>query len=175
MSQPADNLSPQTAPAQTSTRPGRRAGTVAELTVIAPLKPGGADTLRALFQDTTGRFAKAADMVGTLHDERFVIFDDDTRLLFCTAYDGDWDAYIDDFATKIPDIMDEIFSVLEGWPGIRSPTIKDWIVAHQITAAGWYCAYPEASVQAGLEGAEGTPGFRIALGYGGERTSLPDD
>jgi hypothetical protein len=24
-------------------------------------------------------------------------------MLFATAYDGDWDAYIDDFATKIPD------------------------------------------------------------------------
>lgn len=124
-----------------------RSGTVAELSVIAPLKPGGADQLRAKFQDITGHFGQAADRVGTLHDMRWVIFDGDTRLLFCTTYDGDWDVYIDDFATKIPDVMDEVFSVLEGWPGIRSSTIKDWIVQHQITATGWYCAYPEASVK----------------------------
>lgn len=52
-----------------------RFGTVAELTVIAPFKPGGADALRAKFQQRDGRFVKAADFVGTLHDERFVIFD----------------------------------------------------------------------------------------------------
>jgi hypothetical protein len=40
--------------------------------------------------------------------------------------------YIEDFATKIPDDMDIIFSAFEGWPGIRSPKVKDWIVEHQI-------------------------------------------
>ena len=30
------------------------------------------------------------------------------RELFATAYDGNWDAYIDDFATKIPDFLDII-------------------------------------------------------------------
>lgn len=30
--------------------------------------------------------------------------------LFATAYDGDWDAYIDDFASKIPDFLDIIDS-----------------------------------------------------------------
>ena len=34
---------------------------------------------------------------------RFVFLDNDTKLLFATAYDGEWDAYIDDFVTKIPD------------------------------------------------------------------------
>ena len=36
---------------------------------------------------------------------RFVIFDNDTKLLFATAYDGDWDAYINDFATLIPEAL----------------------------------------------------------------------
>lgn len=30
----------------------------------------------------------------------------DTKLPFCTAYDFDWDPYIEAFATKIPDILD---------------------------------------------------------------------
>ncbi len=58
-----------------------------------------------------------ADDVGTVHDMRFVFLDNDTRMLFATAYDGDWDAYIDDFATKIPDFLDIIDSAWEGWPG----------------------------------------------------------
>ena len=78
--------------------------------------------------------------MGTVHDMRFVFLDNDTKLLFATAYDGEWDAYIDDFATKIPDAMDVLFCNAEGWPGIRSPKVKDWIVEHQISAEAWYVA-----------------------------------
>jgi hypothetical protein len=42
--------------------------------------------------------------------------------------------------------MDIIFSALEGWPGIRSPQVKDWIVKHQISSAGWYVAHPDLTV-----------------------------
>ena len=59
---------------------------------------------------------------------RFVFLDNDTKLLFATAYDGDWDTYIDDFVTKIPDAMDMLFCNLDGWPGIRHPRAKDCIV-----------------------------------------------
>ena len=77
---------------------------------------------------------------------RFVFFDNDTRLLFATAYDGDWDAYIDDFVAKIPDYLDIIDSAWDGWPGIRSPGAKDYLAKHQITAEGWYVAYPDLTV-----------------------------
>ena len=94
-----------------------------------------------------GNFDDAAK-VGTVHDMRFV-FLDDTKMLFATAYDGDWDSYIDDFATKIPDIMDVAFSAFEGWPGIHNAkATKDWIAEHQFTADGWYVANPELTVAA---------------------------
>ncbi|MBV9359641.1 MAG: hypothetical protein JO023_29375, partial [Chloroflexi bacterium] len=57
-----------------------------------------------------------------------------------------WDAYIEDFATKIPDDMDLLFSNFDGWPGIHSPSIKDWIAQHQIPAAAWYVASPNLTV-----------------------------
>jgi hypothetical protein len=75
-----------------------------------------------------------------------VFIDNDTRLLFATTYDGDWDAYIDDFVTKIPDFLDIIDSSWEGWPGIRSPGAKDFLVKHQVTAEGWYVAHPDLTV-----------------------------
>ena len=78
---------------------------------------------------------------------RFVFLDNDTKLLFATAYDGDWDAYIDDFATKIPDCHGHLLLCnLEGWPGIRSPSAKDWIAKHQIAAEAWYVANPNLTV-----------------------------
>ena len=127
-------------------RTGSRQGKVSELTLIAPFAPGGAARLRALLQLRDGSFDDT-DLVGTVHDMRFVFLDNDTKLLFATAYDGEWDPYIDDFATKITDQMDVIFSACEGWPGIRSAKVKDWIVKHQITAEGWYVAHPDLTVR----------------------------
>ncbi len=127
-------------------RTGVRQGTVSELTVIAPFAPGGAARLRALLQLRNGIFDDA-DRVGTVHDMRFVFLDKDKKLLFATAYDGDWDVYIDDFVAKIPDEMDVLFSCWEGWPGIHSPKVKDWIAEHQIPAEGWYVAHPDLTVR----------------------------
>jgi hypothetical protein len=127
-------------------RTGVRQGKVSELLFIAPFAPGGAARLRALLALRDGSFDDT-DRVGTVHDMRFVFLDNDTKLLFATAYDGDWDPYIDDFATKITDQMDVIFTACEGWPGIRSPKVKDWIVKHQIPAVGWYVAHPDLTVR----------------------------
>ena len=127
-------------------RTGVRQGKVSELLFITPFAPGGAARLRALLELRDGSFDDT-DRVGTVHDMRFVFLDNDTKLLFATAYDGDWDPYIDDFATKITDQMDVIFTACEGWPGIRSPKVKDWIVKHQIPAVGWYVAHPDLTVR----------------------------
>jgi hypothetical protein len=126
-------------PVESAGRAGSRLGKVSELTIIVPFAPGGAARLRAFLQLFGGNLA-GADDVGTVHDMRFVFLDNDTRMLFATAYDGDWDAYIDDFATKIPDFLDIIDSAWEGWPGIRSPQAKDYLASHQVTAEGWYVA-----------------------------------
>ena len=126
-------------PVQSAGRVGSRLGKVSELTIIVPFAPGGAQRLRAFLKLFGGNLA-GADDVGTVHDMRFVFLDNDTRMLFATAYDGDWDAYIDDFATKIPDFLDIIDSAWEGWPGIRSPQAKDYLAKYQVTAEGWYVA-----------------------------------
>jgi hypothetical protein len=134
-------------PVGTAGRIGRRQGKVSELTVIAPLAPGGAKRLRAFLEILHGSIGnEMVDMVGTVHDMRFVILDNDTKLLFCTAYDLDWDPYIEDFATKIPDVLDLQFGDVEGWPGVRSPKVKDFIASHQVTADFWYVANPNLTV-----------------------------
>ena len=126
-------------------RVGVRLGEVSELTMIFPFAPGGAQRLRAFLQLLGGNL-DGANKVGSLHDMRFVFLENDTKLLFCTAFDGEWDPYIDDFATKIPDYLDLMDCALEGWPGIRSPEAKDYLASHQITAEGWYVAHPDLTV-----------------------------
>ena len=129
----------RSAPAGSAGRVGRRQGVVSEPSVIAPFTASGAKRLRGVLELLNGNF-EGAEKVGTVHDMRFVFLDDDRNLLFTTAYDGDWDPYIDDFATKIPDFMDILFSCFEGWPGIRSPEVKDFIASHQVPASAWYVA-----------------------------------
>ncbi|HEY0320522.1 MAG TPA: hypothetical protein VGC66_06070 [Pyrinomonadaceae bacterium] len=130
---------------QNAGRIGARQGKVSELTGIIPFAKGGAKRLRGLLEALEGNF-RGGDAVGTLHDMRFVFLDNDTKLLFATAYDGDWDAYIDDFVTKIPNAMDLLFCNIEGWPGIHSPSAKDFIAGHQIAAEAWYVASPNLTV-----------------------------
>jgi hypothetical protein len=133
-------------PIESAGRVGARLGKRSELTIIVPLVPGGAKRLRTFLQLLGGNLSPGATKVGTLHDMRFVFFDNDTRMLFATSFDGDWDTYIDDFVTLIPDYLDIIDSAWEGWPGIRSPGAKDYLVKHQITAEGWFVANPELSL-----------------------------
>jgi hypothetical protein len=131
--------------AQSAGRIGARQGKVSELTLIVPITKGAAKRLRGLLRLLEGSFT-GADRVGTVHDMRFVFLDNDTKLLFATAYDGDWDPYIDDFATKIPNDMDLLFGSIEGWPGIHSPAVKEWIVKHQVPAQSWYVSNPNLTV-----------------------------
>ena len=130
---------------QSAGRAGARQGRVSELTLILPFAEGGAKRLRGLLQLLQGNF-QLADKMGTVHDMRFVFLDNDTKLLFATAYDDEWDPYIDDFATKIPDSLDVLLCNSEGYPGFHSPSVKDWIVKHQISAEAWYVANPDLTV-----------------------------
>jgi len=129
-------------------RPGLTLGQAQEFTIISALKPGGAKRMRELFREGFDEERrKHTDRIGTVHDLRFVIFDNDSRVIFASTFDGTWETYIDDFGTRIPDEIDLLFHECEGYPGIHSPDVKDWIVSRQVTATAFYSAYPDASVR----------------------------
>jgi hypothetical protein len=127
-------------------RPGLKAGRVNEFTLIFKLKPGGAERMRKKIASDPN-FQSHVDGVGTVHDLRFTTFDNDTRLLFASTFDGDWDAYIEDFGAYIPDYIDLVFGENEGYPGIKSPDFKDFLLKNQVTATHFYSAYPTATVK----------------------------
>ncbi|MET7931322.1 hypothetical protein ABZT43_47345 [Streptomyces sp. NPDC005349] len=133
--------------------PGRTDGVSNEFTVFTKIKPGEADALR---EDLTWLGDAANDenvhaalhQIGTLHDARHVIFDNDTRFMFASVFDGSWDTYIDDFAkTVVGARFDKVFSHSEGFPGIKDPGVKDWFLAHQEPAGVFVSAYPDLTVQ----------------------------
>jgi hypothetical protein len=143
MSQPTEQGASPEPTAQK--RPGKRDGQANEATFIFPLKPGGAEMVReAVKYRDEHRGARTA--IDTIHDVRTVLIDNDTRMLFCTTFDGDWDAYIDDFVSKTPDQLDALFGAAEGYPGVHDPNVKDWAAKYQVTALEFNSAYPNATV-----------------------------
>ena len=78
--------------------------------------------------------------IATIHEARFVLFDDDTRLLFATSFDGPWDAYMEDFFTSGPtlSLFDVIFRHTEGYGGLPDgATVKSFVLGAQQTAAAY--------------------------------------
>jgi hypothetical protein len=78
--------------------------------------------------------------IATIHEARFVLFDDDTRLLFATSFDGSWDAYIDDFFNSGPtlDLFDVVFQHVEGYEGLPDASaVKAFVLGAQVTAAAY--------------------------------------
>ncbi|MFE0509544.1 hypothetical protein [Streptomyces sp. NPDC058964] len=159
-------------------RPGRSEGVASEFTVFTKIKPGHTEALRELLADIEGKSAGegnrgAIRQIGTLHDARHVIFDNGTRFMFASVFDGSWDTYIDDFAkTEVGQIFGMIFSHIEGFPGVSDPGAKDWFVAHQEPAGAFFSAYPDLTVQQiwkdqevdeAFEEVLDTPEFRAAL------------
>jgi hypothetical protein len=133
-----------------SPRKGARVGPVSELSVFLKVKPGREHLIREVFNmpaDQQAELEKAIDTVGSLHQARYVLFDDGTRLLVATTFDGDWDVYIDDFAKSyVLDAWDEFLIHCEGYPdeGKASLTvdeIKEYLTANQVTAANFYMYY----------------------------------
>jgi|SRR5215470_1456768 len=126
---------------------GFRFGQAREFTIFAPIKQGGAARMRERFKTFAADDVSVINKVATVHDLRVVIFDNDSRLMFATTYDGGFEQYIKDFSTIMPDNIDRFFSEAEGYPGVRSPEIWNYIARHQVEAAAFYSAYPDVTVR----------------------------
>src|SRR3954468_5250691 len=110
--------------ARGASRPGIAAGPTREFSLFSRGRPGEGAALRAALrelQDTPGyRPGDHGMAIATIHEARFVLFDDDTRLAFITSFDGPWDAYMEDFFTSGPTLalFDTVFRHTEGYDGL---------------------------------------------------------
>jgi len=83
--------------------------------------------------------------IKTIHEARFVLFDDDTRLAFVTSFDGPWDAYMEDFFTSGPTLalFDIIFRHVEGYDGLPDlSAVRAFVLGAEQTAAAYAWNYP---------------------------------
>jgi hypothetical protein len=131
-------------PATSTSAPGLTVGPTSEFSLFFRVTPGHGETLRAALhdlQDTPGyRPGDYGMAVTTIHEARFVLFDEDTRLAFVTSFDGPWDAYMEDFFTSGPTLalFDVIFRHTEGYGGLPDRTaVKSFVLGAQQTAAAY--------------------------------------
>jgi hypothetical protein len=125
-------------------RPGRTVGPTTEFSLVFRVKPGHAEALRQALealQNHPGYRPGDYDIpIVSIHEARFVLFDDDTRLAFFTSFDGSWDAYMDDFfntgATLA--LFDATFQHTEGYEGLPDmAALHAFILGAEQTAAAY--------------------------------------
>jgi hypothetical protein len=128
--------------AEALARHGIQVGPTSEFSLFFHVKPGHGEALREslrALQESPGYRPGDYDLpIGTIHEARFVPFDNDTRLLFATSFDGSWDAYMLDFASKPLKLFDAIFQHVEGYEGLPDlEAVKNFIMSAQLTAGGY--------------------------------------
>jgi len=107
-----------------ATQPGLTVGPTSEFSLFFHVRDGQAPSLRSALstlQETPGyRPGDYGITIQSIHEARFVLFDDDRQLAFITSFDGPWDAYMQDFFTSGPTLalFDAIFRHVEGYDGL---------------------------------------------------------
>jgi hypothetical protein len=89
--------------------------------------------------------------VSTIHFARWVLLDDNRRVLFASNYDGSLEAYMDDFINKVAWGLNLVFSNGVGYPrtdwlvcgGAKDEQrFKRFIRRHEVPTEVWYNAHP---------------------------------
>ncbi|MGK4580341.1 hypothetical protein [Kitasatospora sp. HPMI-4] len=143
---------------------GKRAGEVAEITVLFDVKPGGAARYR---QDAAKYQADAwyyERLVGTVHDFRVVFINNDTQVIAAVTYDGGFKPYLADIIANAAPWFDEMFAdVVEGWPGSNDPHFSEWLTSRIVEADMWYASNPTMTVQDTAKAQKVTQAFDMLL------------
>src|SRR6516162_1959051 len=90
----------RTAKSQHMTRqpdgPGKRIGKKGEISFIGKVTPDGAKLFRERLPQIQAEAPYWEVPVGTVHDFRATLIDNDTRMLVTLVYDGDFKPYLED-------------------------------------------------------------------------------
>jgi hypothetical protein len=134
------------------------------LTHVVPLK--APDRLALLmfshgYIDTMARkhFNDIGQLGGipTIHFAKWLLIDDDTRLLFLSNYDSSWESYLSDFVDRAAIGLNLAWTCTTGYPKTSylvrdgasdEERFKAWSRAYQRPTQVFYTAYPELGIAA---------------------------
>jgi hypothetical protein len=160
---------------------GARYGVVSELSAFLTIKPGEADALRAGLERFHAHVHTAPwDVIAKIGivDMKHVIFDDDTRLCWNTAFDTDWDPYIDDAVAILG--VGSWADWLQHTVGYEtedfssSAAIKRYLQSAQCPATGFYRAIDDMTLSQTKRAQEVMAAFEEVLDTPGAAEALRD-
>jgi hypothetical protein len=120
-------------------------------TIIAPVKPGTADTIRAHGLKLAKALESDPQLLAPLklHYLRWLLFDNDTRFMYQGIFDTDFDKYTEDAVALFRKAgVDTVFENLEGFPTdwkTNAESFVKYVRDHQCNSFLEYGEYPYAS------------------------------
>ena len=142
----------RTAMSQHATRqpdgPGKRIGKKGEISFIGKLVPGAAKLFRERLPQIQAEAPYWEGRVGTLHDFRAALIDNDTRMLVTIVYDGDFKPYLEDVLSKAGPWLDQVFGGFEGFRGVKDRKSVEELVANtHFECDLFYIANPDVTAR----------------------------
>jgi hypothetical protein len=128
--------------------PGKRIGKKGEISAIGKVAPGGAKLFRERLPQILAEAAYWEPRVGTVHDFRVALIDNDTRILFTIVYDGDLKPYIEDIIRGATPWLTQIFVGV--WDGLKEATVAEvekLLSASAFEADVFYVSNPDVTVR----------------------------
>jgi hypothetical protein len=117
-------------------------------TIIATVKPGRADAIRAHGDTLAGALAAEPHLLAPLklHYLRWLLFDDDTRFMYQGIFDTDFDKYTEDAVALFTQTgVSTVFENLEDFPAdwrSNPEAFVRFVRAHQCPSFVEYGEYP---------------------------------
>lgn len=125
-----------------------------QMNILSEVKPGHIGALKRIlgFIEIAARTSPPGSLSGiqTIHFARWVLFDNDRRLLFLSNYDGTWENYIGDFVNELSHGLNAVWCHTVDFPETGPPDIAafhEHIRTHQIRSQVFYSAYPTQTVR----------------------------
>ena len=133
---------------------GKKSGPNSEFTLMFDVAKGHEKAMREELPKFGAAVAANKDIpfLAGLHDSRLTLFDNDTRLLFATTFDGDIDTYVDDALTRLMPVLHMWMRHLEGYPGTMDTMLrpdqysesKKWFLSYFRTSSVYTRVYPRS-------------------------------
>lgn len=120
---------------------GSRVGNRAEFTLVAPvIQPTGPSVFRERAKKAQIEAPYWEGRLGTVHDLRVCLINDDQQLVFAATYSDEFMPYVQDVIRFAGPWIDYIFTdVAEGYPGVKSADkTLQYIEKYQVEAGIWY-------------------------------------
>jgi len=128
--------------------PGKRIGKKGEISGIGKVAPGGAKLFRERLPQIQAEAGYWETRIGTVHDFRVTLIDNDTRILFTIVFDGDFKPYIADILKEASPWLDQIFlGVWDGFRGTKDRESVEELLGFAFEADFFFVSNPDVTAR----------------------------